>query len=133
LDCPTIKSEELNMLRLTIQLRLIHSGQIGIMHLTGISIDERFSREDPVPFIPAKEFLFSHTAILPFNTPDKLWKIIQGGSFLSRVVKTPKLYFMDTGLAAYLTKWQAPILTHRGMTEWLKKSIMTFIKIKKGV
>ena len=24
---------------------------------------------------------------------------------LKRVVKTPKLYFMDTGLAAYLTKW----------------------------
>ncbi|GHT02485.1 ATPase [Synergistales bacterium] len=26
----------------------------------------------------------------------------------SRTVKTPKLYFMDTGLAAYLCKWYAP-------------------------
>lgn len=25
-----------------------------------------------------------------------------------RVVKTPKLYFLDTGLAAYLTKWNTP-------------------------
>lgn len=25
-----------------------------------------------------------------------------------RVVKTPKLYFLDTGLAAYLTKWNSP-------------------------
>lgn len=25
-----------------------------------------------------------------------------------RVVKTPKLYFIDTGLAAYLTKWTNP-------------------------
>jgi predicted AAA+ superfamily ATPase len=25
-----------------------------------------------------------------------------------RVVKTPKLYFMDTGLAAFLTKWRTP-------------------------
>ena len=25
-----------------------------------------------------------------------------------RVVKTPKLYFMDTGLAAYLTRWTSP-------------------------
>ncbi len=25
-----------------------------------------------------------------------------------RVVKTPKLYFMDTGLAAYLTRWANP-------------------------
>jgi predicted AAA+ superfamily ATPase len=27
------------------------------------------------------------------------------GSFAKRMVKTPKLYFMDTGLAAYLTRW----------------------------
>ena len=25
-----------------------------------------------------------------------------------RLVKTPKIYFMDTGLAAYLTKWTSP-------------------------
>ncbi|NCN05374.1 MAG: ATP-binding protein [Spirochaetales bacterium] len=27
---------------------------------------------------------------------------------LSRMIKTPKLYFMDTGLAAYLTRWTSP-------------------------
>ena len=29
-------------------------------------------------------------------------------NLLSRVVKTPKLYFTDTGLAAYLTRWNTP-------------------------
>lgn len=31
-----------------------------------------------------------------------------------RVVKTPKLYFMDTGLAAYLTKWTSPLVMQNG-------------------
>lgn len=31
-----------------------------------------------------------------------------------RVVKTPKLYFMDTGLAAYLTKWINPEVMQTG-------------------
>lgn len=29
-------------------------------------------------------------------------------SALKRVIKTPKLYFRDTGLAAYLTRWLTP-------------------------
>ncbi|MDD2432340.1 MAG: DUF4143 domain-containing protein, partial [Clostridia bacterium] len=29
-------------------------------------------------------------------------------NIMKRVVKTPKLYFLDTGLAAYLTKWNTP-------------------------
>jgi len=29
-------------------------------------------------------------------------------NILSRAVKTPKLYFLDTGLAAYLTRWNTP-------------------------
>jgi predicted AAA+ superfamily ATPase len=29
-------------------------------------------------------------------------------SVLKRMIKTPKLYFYDTGLAAYLTKWSSP-------------------------
>lgn len=29
-------------------------------------------------------------------------------SVLKRAVKTPKLYFRDTGLAAYLTRWLSP-------------------------
>ncbi len=33
-----------------------------------------------------------------------------------RTVKTPKLYFLDTGLAAYLTKWNTPdVLKHGAM------------------
>jgi predicted AAA+ superfamily ATPase len=31
-----------------------------------------------------------------------------------RVVKTPKLYFLDTGLAAYLTKWTSPDVLRQG-------------------
>ena len=31
-----------------------------------------------------------------------------------RVVKTPKLYFLDTGLAAYLTKWSSPDVLRSG-------------------
>ena len=31
-----------------------------------------------------------------------------------RVVKTPKLYFMDTGLAAYLTRWTNPDVMRNG-------------------
>ena len=29
-------------------------------------------------------------------------------NIISRAVKTPKLYFLDTGLVCYLTKWQTP-------------------------
>jgi predicted AAA+ superfamily ATPase len=29
-------------------------------------------------------------------------------------VKTPKLYFLDTGLAAYLTRWNTPEVLERG-------------------
>lgn len=32
----------------------------------------------------------------------------------SRAVKTPKLYFQDTGLAAYLTKWNTPDVLKNG-------------------
>jgi uncharacterized protein len=31
-----------------------------------------------------------------------------------RIVKTPKLYFLDTGLAAYLTKWNTPEVLEAG-------------------
>ncbi|MCL2706520.1 MAG: ATP-binding protein [Spirochaetaceae bacterium] len=31
-----------------------------------------------------------------------------------RVVKTPKMYFLDTGLAAYLTKWTTPDVLRQG-------------------
>jgi predicted AAA+ superfamily ATPase len=36
---------------------------------------------------------------------------------VKRAVKTPKLYFLDTGLAAYLTRWNTPeVLRHGAMS-----------------
>ena len=36
------------------------------------------------------------------------------GNITKRVVKTPKLYFLDTGLAAYLTRWNTPDVLKNG-------------------
>ncbi|MBQ7012120.1 MAG: ATP-binding protein [Clostridia bacterium] len=36
------------------------------------------------------------------------------GNVVKRAVKTPKLYFLDTGLAAYLTKWNTPEVLKNG-------------------
>ena len=33
---------------------------------------------------------------------------------IKRIVKTPKMYFLDTGLAAYLTRWNAPETLQNG-------------------
>ncbi len=35
-------------------------------------------------------------------------------NILNRAVKTPKLYFLDTGLAAYLTRWNTPDVLKTG-------------------
>lgn len=35
-------------------------------------------------------------------------------NIVKRVVKTPKLYFLDTGLAAYLTRWNTPEVLKNG-------------------
>ena len=35
-------------------------------------------------------------------------------NIVKRAVKTPKLYFLDTGLAAYLTKWNTPDVLKNG-------------------
>ena len=35
-------------------------------------------------------------------------------NIIKRAVKTPKLYFLDTGLAAYLTKWNTPDVLKNG-------------------
>ena len=35
-------------------------------------------------------------------------------NIVKRTVKTPKLYFLDTGLAAYLTKWNTPDVLKNG-------------------
>ena len=36
------------------------------------------------------------------------------GNLIKRAVRTPKLYFMDTGLAAYLTKWNTVDVLQNG-------------------
>ena len=33
---------------------------------------------------------------------------------VKRAIKTPKLYFLDTGLAAYLTGWSTPVVLKKG-------------------
>ena len=33
---------------------------------------------------------------------------------MKRAIKTPKLYFLDTGLAAYLTRWSSPEVLKSG-------------------
>jgi predicted AAA+ superfamily ATPase len=35
-------------------------------------------------------------------------------NIFKRAVKTPKLYFLDTGLAAYLTRWSSPEVLRAG-------------------
>lgn len=35
-------------------------------------------------------------------------------SVIKRAIKTPKVYFLDTGLAAYLTKWNTPEVMQNG-------------------
>lgn len=35
-------------------------------------------------------------------------------NIMNRAIKTPKLYFLDTGLAAYLTKWNTPDVLKNG-------------------
>lgn len=35
-------------------------------------------------------------------------------NILKRAIKTPKVYFLDTGLAAYLTKWNTPEVLENG-------------------
>lgn len=35
-------------------------------------------------------------------------------NLIKRAVKTPKIYFLDTGLAAYLTKWNTPEVMRNG-------------------
>jgi len=34
---------------------------------------------------------------------------------LKRSIKAPKLYFLDTGLAAYLTRWTTPMTLEAGV------------------
>ena len=42
-----------------------------------------------------------------------------------RIIKAPKLYFMDTGLCAYLCKWPS--------SEMLKDGALYPVEIKKGI
>jgi predicted AAA+ superfamily ATPase len=51
-----------------------------------------------------------------------IWKIFKDvnvlkpyyNNIMKRAVKAPKLYFLDTGFAAYLTKWNKPEVLEAG-------------------
>jgi predicted AAA+ superfamily ATPase len=49
-----------------------------------------------------------------------------------RIVKTPKLYFLDTGLAAYLTKWDSPESLMNGAMNGAMLETFAFIEILKS-
>ena len=49
-----------------------------------------------------------------------------------RLVKTPKLYFLDTGLAAYLTEWATPETLAAGAMAGAMFETFVFVEILKG-
>jgi len=49
-----------------------------------------------------------------------------------RLVKTPKLYFLDTGLAAYLTKWPNPASLEAGLMSGAMLETWVFSEILKS-
>jgi predicted AAA+ superfamily ATPase len=49
-----------------------------------------------------------------------------------RLVKTPKLYFLDTGLAAYLTEWASPETLAAGAMAGAMFETFVFLEILKG-
>ncbi|MCM1295241.1 MAG: ATP-binding protein [Muribaculaceae bacterium] len=49
-------------------------------------------------------------------------------NLLKRLVKTPKLYFYDTGLVCYLTKWSSPETLESGAMNGLSLRIMWLLK-----
>lgn len=54
------------------------------------------------------------------------------GSLTSRLVKTPKLYMLDTGLCAYLTKWPNPEVLEAGAMAGAFFETWCFIEILKS-
>lgn len=82
-----------------------------------------------MPFLPAESYFAERKKQLADIPYGEVWQMIHRGSMTKlwenpdfdwqmfyllkpysnnitkRAVKTPKLYFLDTGLAAYLTKW----------------------------
>jgi predicted AAA+ superfamily ATPase len=48
------------------------------------------------------------------------------------IIKTPKLYFLDTGLAAYLTKWDSPESLMNGTMNGAMLETWVFIEILKS-
>jgi len=49
-----------------------------------------------------------------------------------RLVKTPKLYFMDTGLCAYLTEWSTPETLEAGAMSGAILETWIFVELLKG-
>src|SRR5579872_7192054 len=50
----------------------------------------------------------------------------------SRLVKTPKLYFLDTGLCAYLTEWSSPETLEAGAMSGAILETFMFVEILKS-
>ena len=50
----------------------------------------------------------------------------------TRLIKTPKLYFMDTGLAAYLTEWSTPETLEAGAMSGAMLETWVVVEILKG-
>ncbi len=53
-------------------------------------------------------------------------------NIMKRAVKTPKLYFLDTGLAAYLTKWNSPDVIEAGAMSGAFFETFVLAEILKG-
>lgn len=51
---------------------------------------------------------------------------------LKRMIKTPKIYFYDTGLVCYLTKWSSPEVTESGAMSGALLENFTVSEIMKG-
>ena len=51
---------------------------------------------------------------------------------LKRTIKTPKIYFYDTGLVCYLTKWSSPEVTESGAMSGALLENFTVSEIMKG-
>lgn len=103
------------------------AGRVAIVNLLGFSARETDSRAcDVPPFLPLPERLSeretSATASDLAATHRRIWlgslPALASGQVLllapyhtsatTRLIKRPKLHFLDTGLASYLTEWSSP-------------------------
>lgn len=82
------------------------AGRITILELAGLSLREIQQDSFDKPFIPTEEYL--HEREQNYRPCENIWEIIHHDGYpaLTRALKTPKMYFRDTGLVYFLTKYQ---------------------------